>query len=173
MPPRQEAKQAEEHDHQHHGQGDETVAGHALFVAQRAQALDVAGGQVVDQLRIGGGRAAKMALDPFHPFPQIEFARARFVVVPRGGEGFGNVFELFLVHALEHGIAVGRAVGGAGGGRGPGRIGGGTKAPGVFRLDPLAQALDPGLQLGDPGGQSARPFRNGIRFFFEESHAIR
>lgn len=68
MPPRQKAEQAKEHNDEHHGQGNKTIAGHALFVAERTQALYIAGGQIVDQLRIGRRRAAKMLPDPFQAF---------------------------------------------------------------------------------------------------------
>ena len=58
---------------------DEAVAGDALFVAQRAQALHAAGGEIVDQARIAGGRAAKMIADAVPQRGQIVFAHAEFV----------------------------------------------------------------------------------------------
>ncbi len=111
----QEAEEAEEDDEEDEGQGDETVAGDALFVTEGTQPLNVAGGQIVDEFGIGGGRAAEMTLDAFGHFHQIEFAGAHFVEMAGGGQGFGSILEFFLVHALEERLAVG---GGAGGGRG-------------------------------------------------------
>ena len=55
---------AEQNQKQHDDQQDEAVAGDAFFVAQRAQSLDAAGGEIGDEPRIGSGRAAEMLAKP-------------------------------------------------------------------------------------------------------------
>src|SRR5580693_1966047 len=115
MAPGQEAKQAEEHHDEDQGQGDETIARHALLVTQRTQSLNIARSQIVDKLWIGRGRAAEMLLDSIGQFHEVKLARAHVVVMAGGGQRFGSVFERLLVHALKDRLGVRRAVGGAGG----------------------------------------------------------
>ena len=57
-----EAKEAEEEDEQHQRQGDETVAGDAFFVTQRAQPLDVASARCLTSLGLAGGGPRKWRL---------------------------------------------------------------------------------------------------------------
>src|SRR5262249_13718550 len=58
--------------------GNDAIAGDTLFVTHRAQALNAPGGQVVDQLRVVGGRALEMILQPAPRSAQIEFAEIQF-----------------------------------------------------------------------------------------------
>ena len=60
---------------------NEAVAGDALLVAHRAQAVDAAGGEIVHEARIRGGRAAKMVAQAVPQRGQIVFAHAEFVVM--------------------------------------------------------------------------------------------
>ena len=60
-------------------QGEKAVARDAFFVAQRAQAVDAAGGEIVHEARIAGGRAAKMIAHAVPQRGQIVFAHAEFV----------------------------------------------------------------------------------------------
>ena len=76
----------QEHQEQtqlHGGHDDDerkkTVTRHALFVAQRAQSLNTAGGEIIDEARIARRRAAKMVAHAVEQRRQVVFAHAKFV----------------------------------------------------------------------------------------------
>src|SRR5213083_428621 len=58
--PPEERCDSPQHDHQNEGQTDDAVARDPFFVAHRAQALNAAGGQVIDQPGVIGGWAVEM-----------------------------------------------------------------------------------------------------------------
>ena len=72
-----------EEPQQHGGDDDDqrkkTVARHALLVTQRTQAVDPAGGQIVDEPGIAGRRAAKMIAQAAPQRRQVVFAHAQLV----------------------------------------------------------------------------------------------
>src|ERR1700692_4868610 len=80
-----EEDDAEQEDKEHHGEGDDSVAGDAFFVAQGAQALDATGGEIVHEARIGGGGAGEMVAHTVPEGGQVVFAHAEFI------EDFGGV----------------------------------------------------------------------------------
>src|ERR1041385_4148052 len=55
---------AQQRQQQHDHQGDEAIAGDALFVSQGTQPLNAAGSQIADEPRISGGRPMEMIADP-------------------------------------------------------------------------------------------------------------
>jgi hypothetical protein len=56
----EDSDDSEERQKEDDYEGNKTVAGDALLVTERAQALDSAGGQIADQSGIGGRRALEV-----------------------------------------------------------------------------------------------------------------
>ena len=91
-------EQAEQHEHEQHGEGEETVARHAPLVTQRPQALDAPGGEEVDHARVGRDR--RFAEPAAEPLPQsfvFRFARAQRLL----GEQMAGARRQRLVAGLE------------------------------------------------------------------------
>ena len=91
-------EQADQHEHEQHGEGEETVARHAPLVTQRPQALDAPGGEEVDHARVGRDR--RFAEPAAEPLPQgfvFRFARAQRLL----GERMAGARRQRLVAGLE------------------------------------------------------------------------
>ena len=95
---------AEEGQKEKDDEGDESVAGDALFITHRTESLDAAGSEITDELGIGGGGASKVAAEPPEKSRQIVFADAKVVVVLGGGDGLVAILEAAKINFLENGF---------------------------------------------------------------------
>ena len=93
----------QQHRKQKRHKENKTIAGHTLFVTQRAQALDSAGGEIVHELGIGGGRPAEMIANAAEQRRQIVFAHSEVIVMFRG-RNLTTRLETVLVHFFENGF---------------------------------------------------------------------
>ena len=80
---RDDAEQREQEDND---EGDEAISRDALLVAQRAQTLDAAGGQIAHQLGVGRGGSVEKVSKFSKEGGQVVFADSQLVVMFRSRE---------------------------------------------------------------------------------------
>ena len=96
------SEDAQERKEQNDNEGDEAIAGDALFVTHRAKALDAAGGQITDEPGICSRRAFEMIADTTNERRQIIFADSKFVEVLRCVDPLGLRFEGIQIDLFEN-----------------------------------------------------------------------
>jgi hypothetical protein len=164
-----------EDQHEDDGKEDKSVAGDAFLISQGAQPADAAGGQVADELGIGGRGGAKEGAHAPKRAEQIVFAHAEVIIVAGAGFEFGLGARFLAVEPLEDGFARGRRRGQ--GGRRFGQDGaaawdgGGTDARVGAGLFDFAGEL-PNLRLERVNFRAQFPGSggDGIGLFAEKGH---
>src|SRR2546427_7934312 len=99
MPP-EERCDSPQHDYENDDHTDDPVARDPLFIAHRAQALNAAGSQVIDQPGVVGGRSVEMIFQAAPRAGPSQFADAQ--IVQRRGRGLR--FRLRLDPVMVHGF---------------------------------------------------------------------
>ena len=161
---------AEQNQKQHDDQRDEAVAGDALFVAHRAQAVDAAGGEIIHKARIAwwSGRENGCAGGSTARANRICARRVRCNgrrIRRRRATASGSWIDLLKNRLVRGGLGRGRRLGGARNGFAV-RNGGGTEFRRGRALDLRVELFDLGFERGDLVVERAGAVGNRVGLFF-------
>ncbi len=168
-------QRAEQNRKQNERERDDAVARDALFVAQRAQALHAAGGEVIHQARVARGRPAKMIADAVPQRGQIVFAHAEFVENFRrfaAGDGRERAALDFFKNGFRFFRRRRRGFFGGARNRRARRRGGGAKFGRRRARQLRVEFFDLGFERGDFGFERARLVGNRIGLFVQQTHVV-
>ena len=165
MSPNEERAQQDEK--QDDGQDNETISRHALFIAQRTQAVHAAGGEIIDQARIAVVGPLKCLRR------RLKSAGKSYLRTPSSLNSSGTLRGRSPRAGALTSSNTGSTFGG-GGGAGfsgvremvaPGGIGGGTQSGGGGPLHLGVELLDFGFQRGDLASSARALSEIGSGFF--------